>query len=170
MDGGEETLGDGRFSERQQVSFVEAGLRALGFGIEFADGLDFVAEELDADGTVGFGRVDVEDAAAAGELAGHLDDVHLRVADGGEMRGEDFDVDLFAALEGDGEAGVVVAIEEPEGGGFDGGDEDGDGAGGELPERGGALLLHVGVGREIFEGKHIVGGEAHDVARDRWRR
>ena len=98
-------------SGRSWVS-SRAGLRALGFGIEFADGLNFVAEELDADGAVGFGRVDVEDAAAAGELAGHLDEIHLRVADAGEMPGEDFDVHLFAAAEGDGEAGVVVAIKE----------------------------------------------------------
>ena len=69
----------------EQLGFVEAGLRALGFGVELADGVDFVAEELDAHGTVGFGRVDVEDAAAARELAGHFDEVHLRVADAGEV-------------------------------------------------------------------------------------
>ena len=59
-----------------------------------------------------FGRIDVEDAAAARELAGHLDEVHLRVADAGQVAGEHFDVDLFAAAQCDGEAGVVVAIEE----------------------------------------------------------
>ena len=138
-------------------------LRALRFGIEFADGFNFVAEELDADGAVGFGRVDVENSAAARELAGHLDEVHLRVADAGEMRGEDFDVDFFAALEGDGEAGIVIEIEELESGGLDGSDEDIDGAGGELPQGGGALLLHVGVRREIFKGKHVVGGKADDA-------
>jgi hypothetical protein len=79
------------------------------------------------------------------------------------VRGEDFDVDLLAALEGDGEAGVVVEIEELEGRGFDGGDENVDGAGGKLPQSGGALLLHVGVRGEIFEGKHVVGGKADDA-------
>ena len=112
MDRGEQVLGDRRFGERQQLRFVEARLRALRLRIELADGLDFVAEELDAHGAVGFGRIDVENAAAARELAGHLDEVHLRVADAGEVRGEDFDVDFFAALERDGEAGVVVAVEE----------------------------------------------------------
>ena len=138
-------------------------MRALRFGIEFADGLNFVAEELDAHGPVGFGRIDVENSAAARELAGHFDEIHLRVADAGEVRGEDFDVDLFAALERDGEAGVVVEIEELQRGGLDGGDEDVDGAGGELPQGGGALLLHVGVRRKIFKGKHVVGGKAHDA-------
>ena len=163
VDGGEQVLGDGGFGERQEPGFVEAGLGALGFGVEVADGFDFVAEELDAEGAVGFGRVDVEDAAAAGELAGHFDQVHLRVADAGEVGGEDFDVDLFAALEADGERGVVVAVEEAEGGGFDGGDEDGDGAGGEFPEGGGALLLHVGVRGKVFKREYVVGGKADDA-------
>ena len=57
--------------------------------------------------------------------------------------------------------GVVVAIEEAQGRGLDRRDEDGNGAGGELPEGGGALLLHVGVRRKVFEGKHVVGGKAH---------
>ena len=111
VDGGEQVFGHGRFGQRQKLGFVEAGLRALRLGVELADGLDLVAEELDAHGAVRFGRVDIEDSAAAGELAGHLDQVHLRVADAGQMRGEDFDVDLFAAAQRDGEAGVVVATQ-----------------------------------------------------------
>ena len=54
-------------------------------------------------------------------------------------------------------------MEEAQRGGFGGRDEDGDGAGGEFPQRGGTLLLHVGVGREIFKWKHVVGGKAHDA-------
>ena len=99
MDSGEQVLRNRSFSERQQLRFVEAGLRALRFRIEFADGLDLVAEELDAHGPVGLGRIDVEDSAATRELAGHLDEVHLRVADTGEMGGEHFDVDFFAAAQ-----------------------------------------------------------------------
>ncbi len=167
VDGGEQAFGDGRFSEGQQPGFIEAGLRALGFGVEAADGFDFVAEELDAQGAVGFGRVDVEDAAAAGELAGHFDQVHLRVADAGEVAGEDFDVDFFAALEVDGERGVVVAVEEAQGRGLDGRDEDGDGAGGQFPEGGGALFLHVGVRGKVFKREHVVGRETdHAVGID----
>jgi len=114
MNGGEQMLSDGRFGERQQLSFIEAALRALRFRIKFADGLNFVAEELDADGAVGFRGIDIENAAAARELTGHFDEVHLGVADAGEMSGEDFDVDFFAAFQRDREAGVIVAIEEPE--------------------------------------------------------
>ena len=146
------------------LRFVEARLRALRFRIELADGVDLVAEELDAHGAVGFRRIDVENAAAARELARHLHEVHLRVADAGQVRGEDFDVDLFAAAQRDGEAGIVIAIEEPERGGLGGRDEDGDGAGGELPQRGGALLLHVGVRRKIFKREDIVGRETDHAA------
>ena len=163
VDGGEQMLSEGRLGERRELRFIEARLRALRLGVELADGLDLVAEELDAHGAVGLGRVDVEDAAAAGELAGHFDEVHLRVAHAGEVRGEHFNVDLFAAAQGDGKAGVVVAIEEAECGGLSGRDEDGDCAGGELPQGGGALLLHVGMRREIFKGKHVVRGHADDA-------
>ena len=56
IDRGQQALGDRSFSERKQLRFVQAGLRALRFGIEFADGLNLVAEELDADRAVGFGE------------------------------------------------------------------------------------------------------------------
>ena len=56
-------------------------------------------KKFDAHGAVRLGRVDVEDAAAAGELAGHLDDVHRGVADAGEVVEEHLDVHLFAAAQ-----------------------------------------------------------------------
>ena len=49
-------------------------------GVERADRLDLVAEELDADRVGGVGREDVEDAAAEAELAGDLDDLGPRHA------------------------------------------------------------------------------------------
>jgi hypothetical protein len=160
MDGGQQMLGDWGFSERKKLRFVEAELGALRLGIELADGFNFVAEELDADGAVGFGRVDIEDAAAAGELAGHFDEIHLRVADAGQVAGEHLDVYFFAAPQGHGQAGVVVAVKELEGRRFNRGDEDGNRAGDQFEERGRALLLHVGMGREVFKGKNVVGGQA----------
>ncbi len=159
MDGRKQVFRYGRFGERQKLGFVEAGLRTLRFRIEFADGIDLVAEEFDTHGAIGFGRVDIEDASAAGELAGHLDQVHLGVAHAGEVAGEDFDVDLFATAHGDGEAGVVIATEEPKGGGLGGRNENGDCASGEFEQGSGALLLHVGVRREVLEWEHIVGGD-----------
>ena len=47
-------------------------------GVERADRLDLVAEELDPDRLGGVGREDVEDAAAEAELAGDLDDLGPR--------------------------------------------------------------------------------------------
>ncbi len=53
-------------------------------------------------------------------------------------------------------------MEEFEAGGFDGGDDEARGFGGDLPEGGGAGLLDFGVGREVFKGEDVVGGEADD--------
>ena len=61
-----------------RVDRVPAVERALGFGVERADRLDLVAEELDADRVGRIGREDVEDAAADAELAGDLDDLGPR--------------------------------------------------------------------------------------------
>ena len=163
MHGGEQVLGDRCFGERQQQRFVERRRGALRLGIELADGFDLVAEEIDADGAVHLRRVDVEDAAPASELAGHLDDVHLGVADAGEMVEEHLDVDLFAAAQLLGEAGVVGRVEEAHAGGFDRRDDDGGATGGDLPQHGRALLLHIGMRRDAFEGKHIVRGQAQDA-------
>ncbi len=110
------------------------------------------------------GAVDVDDAAADGELAGHLDDIDAGVADGEEMLDEHVGDVLFADAEMEGEAAVEVAGEELHAGGFDGGDDEAR-AGvvrGDLPEGGGAGLLDLGVGGEVFEGEDVVGGEAED--------
>ncbi len=145
-------------------ALVELGAGALGLGVEFADGLDLVAEEVDADGAVLLGGVDVDDAAADGDLAGHLDDIDAGVADGEEMLDEHVGDVLFADVEVEGEAAVEVAGEELHAGGFDG-DDDEARAGvmsGDFPEGGGAGLLDFGVGGEVFEGEDVVSGEAED--------
>src|ERR1700678_1099071 len=73
VDCAQEMLAYRRFGEREQQSFIYRIRRALRSGIEFADGFGFVAEKLDAEWAVGFGGVDVENAAANGVLAGHFD-------------------------------------------------------------------------------------------------
>jgi hypothetical protein len=69
---------------------------------------------------------------------------------------------LFADFEVEGEGAVVVAGEELHAGGFDGGDDELGLACGYLPECCGAGLLDLGVGREVFKGEDVVGGEAED--------
>ncbi len=156
---GQQLLGRRRFRQRQQFCLIQPALRALCFRIEFANRFNFVTEELNAHGAIEFRRIDVEDSAAARELTRHFDEIDLGVTYAGQMRGEHLDVDLFAALEGYGQAGIVLEVEELESRGFDGSDENIDGSARKLPQRGGALLLDVGMRGEIFERKHIVGGK-----------
>jgi hypothetical protein len=167
VDGGEEFFGDGSFGKRKEKGAVELRAGALGFGVELADGLDLVAEEVDADGAVLLGGVDVDDAAANGDLAGHFDDIDAGIADGEEMLDEHVGDVLFADVEMEGEAAVEIAGEEFHAGGFDR-DDDEARAGvvrGDLPEGGGASLLDLGVRREIFEGEDVVCRETEDVVR-----
>ena len=138
---------------------------ALRLRLEFADGFDFVAEEIDTHGAVHLRRVDVEDAAAAGELAGHLDDVHLGVADGAKVVEEHLDIHLFAASQLLREAGVVGRVEEAHAGGLDRRDDDRRAVGRDLPQDRCALFLHIGVRRDAFEGQDIVRGQAQDALR-----
>ena len=141
-----------------------AELERWRFGVEAADGFDLVAEEVDADGTVLLGAVDVDDAAANRDLAGHLDDVDAGVADGEQMLDEHVGDVLFADAQVQRERGVVVAAEEAHAGGLDGRDDEARRvAGADLPERGGAGLLNLRVRREVFERQDIVRGEPQDL-------
>ena len=162
MDCAEEMIADGSFGEREQQRFVHGIGRTLRGGIEAANGFDFIAEEFDADGALGFGGVDIEDAAAQGVLAGHFDDVGGGVADGVQMGEKIFDVEGFAAAEGAGQIGVVVGGAQQDGGGRDRSDHDRRFAGGNLPESGGAFFLQFGVRGKILERKHVAGGQGDD--------
>jgi len=165
VDGGEEFVGDGSFGEWEEQGVVESGGGALGFGIEAADGLDLVAEEVDADGTVHLRGVHVEDAATESDLAGHLYYIDFGVSDGEEMLDEHVGYVLFAKFEVESQGTVVVAREELHAGGFDWGDDQPGLRGGwlaDFPEGSGAGFLNFGVGREVFEGEDVVGGETKD--------
>ena len=102
-------------------------------GIEFADGIGFVAEEFDAQRAIGFGGVDVENATAYGVLTGHFDYVGGGIADGVEVGEERLEIEGFAATDGAGEIGVVIAGAEANRGCCDRRDDDGCGAGGNFP-------------------------------------
>ncbi len=134
-------------------------------GIELANGVGFVAEELDTERAVGFRRVHVEDAAANRVLARHLDYVGGGVPDGVEMREEGIEIEGFATTDGAGEAGVVVAGAQADGCRCHGRDDDGCRTGSDLPQSRGALFLEFRVRREILEGKHVASGEGDNGLR-----
>ena len=133
MNCAEKMIADWRFGERQKQGFVHRIRRALRGGIEVADGIDFVAEEFDAHRAIGFRGVDVEDAAAYGVLAGHFDYVGGGIADGVEVGEEIIEIEGFAATDGAGEIGVVIAGAQSNRGCSDRRDDDGCSAGGNFP-------------------------------------
>ena len=102
-------------------------------GIEFANRIGFIAEELDTQRAVGLGRVNVEDAAAHRVLAGHFDHVGGSVADGVEMREQGLEIKRFAAADGAGEIGIIIAGAQADSGGRDWRDHDRCRSGGDLP-------------------------------------
>ena len=166
----QQLIADRSFGERQQQRFVHGIRRTLRGGIEAADGFHFVAEEFDAHRALGFGRVDIEDAAAQRVLAGHFDDVGGGVADGVQVSEKIVDVERFAAAQNAGEVGVVLGGALQDGGGGDRSDHDRRLAGGDLPQGGGALFLKFGMRRKILERQHVASGKGDDGVRDRRRR
>ena len=75
---------------------------ALGEGREEADRLDLDVEEVDADRAVLGGRVEVEDAAADGELPAVVDLVDALVAGGHELLADLVEVEQVADADGEG--------------------------------------------------------------------
>ena len=61
------------FTSRQDHGLRAGGERALGAGIEMADGFDFVVEKLQPQGVFNTKRIDVKDAAADAELPHAVD-------------------------------------------------------------------------------------------------
>ena len=162
VNGGEQFFTNGRVGEREEHAFIDGAGGALRAGIELADGVDLVAKELDAKRTVGFAGIDVEDAAAQGVLAGHLDDISLGVADGVEVRSEFFGIDGLATAKDLGKIEVELGRLQAHERGVDRRDHQARFSGGDAPERTGTVFLNFGVRREILEGQHVVGGKMHD--------
>ena len=156
MNRGEQFFAGWNLRQRQEQRFIESGGRALRLRIELAHRFDFVAEEIHAYGTIRFRRIDIQYAAASGELPRHFNQIDLRIADAGQVVDQHADVDFFAALELQGQASVVAARKEPQRDRFHGNDDDGCRAGDELPQHGRALLLDIRMRREIFKRQDIV--------------
>jgi hypothetical protein len=156
--------GDAPFGERENGGFDDGSDGALGAGIKFANALNGVAEKFKTNGTGRFGRKDVDDATANGELAGEIDHFGAGVTGAGEV-GDEFFVGNFrvfgeSAREGEVDIRILVA---PESGGKRGDDER-DFAVGETVESGGAAFEDVRVSRLRIPRKAIESGEDGDAA------
>ncbi len=129
---------------RRQLDHPGLAKRALGEGREPAHRLDLVAEQLNPHRPLLGRRVDVEDAAADGELAALLDLLDPLVAGRDEILGDGAEVDLLTLVDdrtGRAQRGVGDGLGERRGAG----DDD-----------------RVGFGRERVEG---VDAEADEVRR-----
>ena len=107
---------------RRQLDPLGLAERALGEGREPAHRLDLVAEQLDPHRPLLGRRVDVEDAAADGELAALLDLLDPFVAGRDEVLGDRAEVDLLALRDreaGRAQRGVGDRLGERDGAGDD---------------------------------------------------
>src|SRR5690606_3609268 len=107
-EGGAAFLVHGKFARRQHADFRHGEQGALRVRVEVADRLDFVVEEIDAEGQGGAGRVEIDEAAAYAVFAGRDDLGHMFVAGGDELGAQAFDVELVAFLEEEGVRGQVL--------------------------------------------------------------
>ena len=92
-------LVQGELARRQQTDFVAAVERALRLGIEGADGLDFVVEQVDAERLAAAHREQVEQGTAYRELAVFHDLGDAAVAGGIEPCAHGVEVEPVAAFQ-----------------------------------------------------------------------
>jgi hypothetical protein len=157
---------EGELADGVKLETGELVRRALGGWVEAADVLDFVAEEVEADGFAFAGRVDVDDAAADGELAGFADGFGAAVASADKEFGEELRVERGTF--GDIQRGVAEGAargDALEDGIRRGEDQAGFGRRGvgEAGQGGGALGDEGGVGRNAVVGEAVPGWEADDL-------
>ena len=96
---GELAVLGGELRRGRDLDALRLAERALGEGGEPAQRLDLDVEQLDADGALLRGGVDVEQAAADRELAAVLDLVDALVAGGGELEHRLVEVEQLADLD-----------------------------------------------------------------------
>ncbi len=150
-------IADRRFCQGQQQRFIHGIRRTLRSGIEAANRFHLVAEELDAHRALGFGRINIEDAAPQSILTGHLDDIGGVVADSVQVSEKVINVERFSAAQNASEIGIVLGGALKDGGRRHGRDHNRRLAGGDLPQGSRALFLQFGMRREILERKHVAG-------------
>ena len=138
----------GLFTHRHDQELIQGLDRPLRAGIEAADRLDQVADELDADGPDLVGGIDVEDAAAHAVLAVIVDRILAVVSGLGEQRRERQRIDLRAGAHaeraGDEYRRRGQALQERR----RRGDDDPSRAGGHRQQRPGARRAHAHMRRQ----------------------
>ncbi len=148
----------------RMVVRTDGGYGALGARIEFANTFDSVTEKLNANGARRFGRENVNDAAANGELSGKLNHFRAGIAGAAEVSDQFFvdELSIFGESFGQREIDVGILI-APESGG-DGSDDERDFTVSETVERGGAALENVGVRSLRIPRKAVEGGKDGDAS------
>ena len=127
-------------------------------GVDLGEGVDLVAEELDAVGVFVVGGVDLDDVAADAEGAAAEVDVVAVVEDFDEAAGDVFALDLLAFFEEQEHAVVGFGRAEAVDAG-DGGDDDGVAALEEGARGGEAELVELFVDGGFFFDEEVAGGD-----------
>ena len=112
-----------RLGGRHQRKGIGLSGRALVGGVEPPHGLDFVAEEVEADRIGLSGRKQVDDRAADGEVAGIVNGVAALVAVGGQQRRQHVALDPFTLRQPPRELAHPERGYQPLGGGIGRGDQ-----------------------------------------------
>ena len=151
--------GHGPFGQRQERSSYNRRDGALSARVELAHGFDGVAQQFDAHRTRRFGRKDINDAPANGELARQLHHFRARVADGTEVRDEFFvgNFLIFCQRAREIEIGGRILITPQRRG--DGRNHQGDFAVHKTKEGSSAAFENISVGTLRFPGKPVKRGE-----------
>jgi hypothetical protein len=100
---------EGKLPRREQFDAVDAAQGALCLGIEAAQGVDLVVEEVDAQGQVRTHRVQVDERTAHGELAMLVDRRHAAITAARERLAQGVDVQLLTPAQGQAVGLDVVA-------------------------------------------------------------
>src|SRR5215475_2321620 len=97
MNHAENAFVDGSLRERQKNYFVYRSRRPLCGGIEFTNRLYFIAEELNAQRTIRFRRIHIENAATQREFTRHIDCVGRVRANRAKVFEQRIDINRLAA-------------------------------------------------------------------------
>ena len=137
--------------------------RPLRIRIKLPYRFNLIAKEVDAHRPIHLRRIHVDNAAANRHLARHLDDVNPRVADRKQMLDQHLGHVLFALLQLQRKARIVVAPKQFHAHSFNWRDHQPCSAGRQLPQRNGSLLLNFRVRRKILKRENIVRRKPQDL-------